>query len=481
MNGRTAIIPLSLAALALAGVLAFRPASQPSVAQAAGPELAVYNQGVALVKETRTLPLKAGAQSVVIKDVAAQIDPSSVQIRSLTDPSGLSVIEQDFEYDLVGAERLLSKYVDQPIQVVTKDGSKYAGTLLSSAGDITLRDEKGQIVVVSRAEVRDFSFPKLPEGLITRPSLVWLVQAAKDGSQDVELTYLTGGLSWAANYVLLLAKDGKSVDLDGWVTLDNQSGATYKDAKLKLVAGNINQVQPMLARAAEKEGVGGAAPALDSVQQRNFFEYHLYEIQNPVTVQDKQTKQIEFVHSPAVPAEKFYVYDGAEGYGFYGSPQLDRGYGADTGIKTVRTMLAFSTGPEGANAQLPKGTVRVYQQDTDGSALLLGEDSIDHTPKGEQVRLYIGDAFDIVGERVQTDFKQIGDTAVQESYKITLRNHKAEAVQVRVTERLYRWSDWTITEESAEHTKLDAQTVEWRLDIPADGEASLTYTVLYRW
>jgi hypothetical protein len=471
---------LVVSALAATVSLCGQAAAPAASAQDSGPELAVYNQGVALVKDVRTVPLQAGTQLVTISDVAAQLDPTSVHFASLTDPTGTAVLEQNFEYDLVGPERLLSKYVDQDIQLVTADGTRYAGTLLSGSGDIILRAADGGITVVSRDQVRDFSFPSLPEGLITRPSLVWLIDADKAGDQDVQITYLTGGISWQANYVLLLAQDGQTLDLDGWVTLDNQSGATYANAKLKLVAGDINQVETQASGAAYDTAKEMALPT-PAVQERGFFEYHLYEVQRPVTVKDNQTKQIEFVTAAAVPATTFYVYDGAAGYYFWGGVQSDPSYGANTGVTQVNTMLSFNTGPEGIDAQLPQGVVRVYQEDVDGSALLLGEDSISHTPKGENVQLYVGDAFDIVGERVQTDYKLIGSSAAEETYEVTLRNHKADDVEVRVVERLYRWSDWEIVEESAEHTDVDSQTVEYRVSVPADGETTVTYTVRYEW
>lgn len=486
MRSRTLLTTILLLIAGIIGMAGFAAipaavnAQEPD--QPAGPEIAVYNQGVALVKDTRSLHLTEGVQPVTITDVAGQLDPTSVHFRSLTDPEGTAVLEQNLEYDLVGPERLLSKYVDQQIEVVTQDGTTYQGTLLSGAQDLILQDADERVVVIRRDNVRDFSFPALPEGLITRPSLVWLVDSAAGGLQDVEIAYLTGGISWQANYVLLLAKDGAGLDLNGWVTLNNRSGATYTDAHLKLIAGDINRATQQMDRGMVKEEYAmPMATAAPQVEERGFFEYHLYEVQRPVTIKDNQQKQIEFVKAVGVPAEKFFVYDGALGWSFYGGLVTDQGYGADTGNKTVRTMLAFSTDEEGVDAQLPRGVVRVYQEDVDGSPLLVGEDNIDHTPKGEEVRLYIGDAFDIVGERVQTDFRRPGDRSLEESYRITLRNHKEEAVEVRVTERMFRWSEWEIIQETAEHTKLDSQQVEWRVQVPADGETVIEYTVRYRW
>ena len=483
MRRQTSLTLIAVTLIALAGITGLSAGQNTAAAANAGPELTVYNQGMALVKDTRTLNLKEGLQTVTVTDVAAQIDPTSVYFKSLTDPAGTAVLEQNFEYDLVGTDKLLTKYVGLPIKVMTKDGTAYAGKLLSGATDIILQDADGQVQVVSRDSVRDFSFPSLPEGLITQPSLVWLVNAAKAGDQQAEISYITNGIGWQATYSLLLAPDGKKFDLNGWITLDNRSGVAYNDAKLKLIAGDVNVVnQPQPAPGAMlKMAAAAAAP---QVAERSFSEYHLYEINRPVTVKDNQTKQIEFITAADVPSEKLYVYSGSEPFTFTAgsTPQTDPGYGADTGIKTVGTILQFTTGKEGVNAALPQGTARVYQQDADGSSLLIGEDNLANTAKNEQVRLYLGNAFDLVGERVQTSFKQVADKVVEESYQITIRNQKpADAVQVRVVEHLYRSSDWEITAESAPHAKLDSQSVEWKLDVPAGGESKLTYTVRYRW
>jgi hypothetical protein len=483
MHRRSILTLIAVALVAFTGVAGLRAGQSTAAAANPGPELTVYNQGMALVKDTRTLSLKEGVQTVTVTDVAAQIDPTSVYFKSLTDPAGTTVLEQNFEYDLVGADKLLSKYVGLPIKVVTEDGTSYAGKLLNGVTDIILQDTSGQVQVISRDRVRDFTFPSLPEGLITQPSLVWMVDAAKAGDQQTEISYITNGIGWQATYSLLLAPDGKKLDLSGWVTLDNRSGAAYKDAKLKLIAGDVNvvgQPQPMQDAMIKMATV---AP-VPQVAERSFAEYHLYEIGRPVTVKDNQTKQIEFITAADVPAEKLYVYSGSEPYGYYAGsgPQPDPAYGADTGIKTVSTILQFDTGKEGVNAALPQGTARVYQEDADGSALLIGEDTIPHTPKNEKVRLNLGNAFDLVGERKQTGFKQVADKVIEESYEIMIRNQKPEeAVQVRVVEHLYRSGDWEIIAESAPHAQIDSQSVEWQLDVPAGGESKLTYTVRYRW
>jgi hypothetical protein len=461
------------------------PAAQ---AQRESVQLTVYNQDLALVSETRLVPLKNGLNSVVFSDVAALIDPTSVSFRSLTDPEGTEVLEQNFEYDLVGSAKLLQKFIDQVIVVQTQDSQTYTGTLLSAVDNVILQGEDGAVTMLSQEQIRNIEFPALPEGLRTRPSLVWLIDAQQAGEHETAVTYLTNGMSWRADYVLLLNEESNAFDLNGWVTLDNRSGASFEDAMLKLVAGDINQVaQQVYSRDVMMTAEAAAMPA-PAVEQREFFEYHLYQVTRPVTVKDNQTKQIEFVAGQNVPATKFYVYDGGAGYAGYGyGPVTDAGYGAQTGNSDVTVMLEFRT-DEASNleTQLPAGRVRLYQNDVDGSPLLVGEDQIDHTPKNETVRLTVGNAFDIVGERVQTNYKPLGDSGAEESFRITLRNHKEEAVEVRVVENLYRWTQWTMVAETldgkpVEHTPRNSQQVEWLVTVPAGGEAVLEYTVQYRW
>lgn len=445
-------------------------------------ELTVYNNDLALVKETRPLTLTLGLNEIRYTNVAALIDPTSVRFSSRTSPTDTRVLEQNFEYDLVGAEKLSEKYVDQPIEVITEDGSVYQGKLLNGIGDIILMTDDGKVSVLRREQIRTFNFPALPDGLITRPTLVWTVDTEKAGAHTTDVTYLTHGIGWRANYVLLLAKDEKSLDLNGWVTLDNRSGVAYQDARLKLVAGDIARATEMGVEKMDYvalEAPRAAAPG-PQVSERGFFEYHLYEVNRPVTVRNNQTKQIEFVTSAGITATKFFVYDGSGiSFGGYG-PVYDQGYGS-AGRTKVNVMLEFTTGKDNnLDAPLPAGVVRIFKPDEDGGPLLIGEDAIDHTPKGEKIELYVGDAFDIVGERTQTDFKRLGDKVVEETFKIVVRNRKESAVEVRVTEHLYRWSQWEIVQASDKgYSKLDAQTIEWRVPVKANDYAEITYTVRY--
>ena len=291
-------------------------------------------------------------------------------------------------------------------------------------------------------------------------------------------------VTWQVDYVLLLAADEETLDLDGWITLSNNSGATFVDAQLKLIAGDLQRVAELRATGdmayPEMEEAMGAAP----VEEREFFEYHLYEIPRPVTVRDNETKQIEFVSATSVPASKFFVYDALQCYTnswycqFYGYANTDPSYGVSSNPK-VMIMVEFDT--DQVEADLPRGRVRLYQEDIDGAALLVGEDTIDHTPQGEIVRLYVGDAFDIVGERIQTDFRRPSENRLEESFEITIRNHKDEPVEVRIVEHLFRWSEWRILSSSDDYEQLDSSTIEFTVTVPANGEVTVTYTVRYQW
>lgn len=455
-------------------------------AQAADDNLAitVYNEGSALVSDRRQFDINAGVSEIAFTDVAARIDPTSVHFQSLTDPEGTVVLEQNYVYDLVNTQALLKKYLDQEIEVITTDGLSYSGTLLSGSDNIILQDDDGRVQVINREATQQFSFPELPDGLITRPSLVWLLSAGQAGTQDVEITYLTGGMSWQADYVLLLGQDDSSIDLDGWITLSNSSGATYENAHLKLVAGDLQRVDE--AGRAAQDMAFAVEESLTSaeVEEREFFEYHLYEIPRPVTVRDNESKQIEFVSAAGVPAEKFFVYDGLQcrnnyWYCYFGGyAQTDPTYGIASNPK-VMVMLEFDT--ENVEADLPRGRIRMYQQDIDGAALLIGEQYIDHTPEGESLRLYVGDAFDIVGERIQIEFRNPSSHVIEEDFEITIRNHKDESVEVRIVEHLLRWSEWKVLRSNQGYTRMDSSTIEFRQRIPANGERTITYTVRYEW
>jgi len=458
-----------------------------------GVEVTVYNQNLGLVREKRKLELKKGIGEIQFTGVAAQIDATSVLFKSLTDPEGVTVLEQNFEYDLLNQQKLLQKYVDKEIVLERFYGEgmekkeRLKGVLLSVKG--------GNIVKIGgKIHVNPpghFILPDLPEGLITRPTLVWKLQTQKGGRHLTELTYLTEGISWKSDYVLVTDKEDEHIDLTGWVTIDNKSGATYKDAKLKLIAGDVHRVapQPRVRRMYAAMPLMSEAAAAPQFKEKSFFEYHLYTLQRPATVKDNQTKQIELVSAHEVPIQKLLIYDGSKGIypGYYDHYRTEASYGTQTN-KKVWVMLEFKNSKENhLGIPLPKGKMRVYKTDPEDQTLqFIGEDEIDHTPKDELVRIYLGDAFDVVGERIQTNFKinrnRFGKAeSVEESFKISLHNHKDTSARVRVVEHMYRWSNWKIPQSSDEWTKKDAKTIEFEVSIAKDEEKIITYTVKYWW
>lgn len=432
----------------------------PAFAQTA---ITVYNQNLALVHETRTLAFPKGVAEVSYPDVAGEIDPTSVQIKINTDPGSLEILEQNFEFDLVNSSKLFQKYLEKNITVVTKNSGALRGELLSAAGqEVVLRQQNGTLQVISRNEILTTEFPQLPEGLRARPTLIWLAENRGKSERELEVSYLTRGVTWHAEYVGVLSPDEKKLNLNGWASIENRSGATYKDARLKLVAGQVNLVaeqrrRPVLARAQQYE-----TAAKEAFQEREFFEYHLYDLQRPATLKNNQQKQITFLDRAQAGVEKIYTYEG----------QRDP--------RNVAVSIRFINAEKnGLGRPLPAGKFRIYKKDADGSVLFLGEDAIAHTPKDEKVSVRIGKAFDIIAERRKTSERRLGDRSREQSFEIKLRNHKKEAVRVTVIERFS--GEWEIRTSSQSPVRKDAEKVEWRLEIPANGESILTYTVLWKW
>jgi hypothetical protein len=426
--------------------------------------LTIYNQDLALVKDMRELSFELGRNEIKFIDVAEKIDPTSVHFQVLNLSDKVYLLEQNYQYDLVSSNKILEKYLDKKIQIITKDGKLYEGSLLSFSSDgFTLMEKEGSIRILNRAEVVDLSFPSLPEGLITRPTLVWLLESKIKGKHEAEVSYLTTGINWHAEYVAVVDKEDKNLELSGWVSIDNRSGATYPEAKLKLIAGEVHRVveRPVMPLyKAEVEALGMGAPP--TFEEKPFFEYHLYTLQFPSTVRDNEVKQISLFPSSWVKVKKTYTYDGAR------EP------------KKVKVNLEFTNSPaEGLGIPLPKGKIRVYKEDVDKSLEFVGEDLIEHTPKDEKVRVYVGDAFDIVGERNRTQFKKISDNVTEETYEIKLRNHKEEKVEVTVIEHLYAYTNWEILESNFKYEKKDANTIEFKIPLEKDQEQFVNYKVRY--
>jgi hypothetical protein len=447
--------------------------------------------GYAMIRQERDVKIATGRSMLKFADVAALIDPTTVTFTSLTEPR-TRVLEQSYQFDLVSTDKLLLKYIDRPIAVERHVGDHVEtvnGTLLSSTDGLLLRTTDGTI-----QSLRDYSsvrFPELPGGLDTRPTLVWDVASPRAGDQRSRVTYQTGGVTWWADYNLIFneGKDANSgvLDLSAWVSIINQSGAAYPNARLKLIAGDVHratpEARPMMMKRAMEMSDAAAAPA-PGFKEQSFFEFHLYTLERPTTLSNNSTKQIElFDQARQIPAKKVLLYNGAGDVYFYASPMTDRNFGAQSN-KKVDVYLEFRNDKQyGLGVPLPAGRIRVSKLDAaDGSLEFIGEDRIDHTPKDEQVRVKLGSAFDVVGERRQTDFSV--DTKAQwmeEQIEIKLRNHKDQPVRVVVKENLYRWSNWKILTKTHEFVKEDARTITFPVEVPKDGETLVRYRVRYTW
>ncbi len=413
--------------------------------------ITAYNDNLALVRDTRHLSLEKGANDVRLADVAALIDPTSV----LLSGDGVGVVEQNFEFDLADGERILQKYLDRELTVVLESGDVHTGRLVSHSSGSLVLVQGDRTMALNRERVDRIDYPELPGGLTTKPTLVWTLNADRAGDHDVTLSYLTRGVSWHAEYVALVNEDDTALELNAWVSLENTSGATYDGARLQLVAGTINRAQP------ERKGrrldfAMGADARAPEFEEESFFEYHLYTLDTPVTVKDRQTKQVALFPAASVgEVEKRYVYRGG---------------------RAVQVRLEFeNAAANGLGLALPKGVVRVYKADSRGGAQLVGEDRIAHTPRDERVELVLGNAFDITGERTVKDVRQIGQRVQDQTVEIVLRNHKDTDVTVKVEEQA--WGDWSVTESTHPYEKESATLLSFEIPVESDGETTLTFTL----
>lgn len=450
--------------------------------------------GYAMIRQERDIELTSGRSTIRFSDVAALIDPTTVTFSSLTDPQNTRVLEQNYQFDLVSADKLMERYLDRKVTIEQLAGEKvqtFTGTLLSTSGGAILKTEAGQVQVVR--QYANAIFPELPGGLITKPTLVWEVTAAKPGVHQTRVTYQTNGITWWSDYNVIFTEgaDANSgvLDVGAWVSIINQSGAGYADAKLKLIAGEVHRAPvpgPVPHRGAKVLEMPVSVPEDAGFEEKAFFEYHLYTLGRPTTLPDNSTKQIElFPMAKAVPCEKVMVYYGLEPAfrGIFGSPMTDRNFGVQSN-KKIDIYLRFKNEEQiGLGIPLPAGRIRVSKMDTaDGSLEFIGEDTIDHTPKNEELLLKLGTAFDLVGERVQTDYQV--DTrreTMDETIVIKLRNHKKEPVKVIAKENLYRWSNWEIRQSSHKYEKIDSRTVHFPVMLEPDKEQTITYQVHYSW
>ncbi len=440
-----------------------------------GVSVTVYNQDFAVVKERREMDIPAGASWVKFQDVATFIDATSVAFQSLTDPAGTKVLEQNYEFDLVSASKLLDKYIDKDVRIITRDGDMVEGKVLNAdAAQIVLKLGDGSVAVVPRGtNVRDIVFGKLPEGLLTKPTLVWRIQSAQAGKQKVRVAYMTTGMDWRADYTLVLAEKEDAIDWAGWVTVNNHCGASFIDAQIKLMAGDVHRVIEEFARDRSVFAAPQAAKGMvdrGGVEEKAFAEYHLYTVNAPSTLADRQTKQIEFVSRDGVTVQKKYFYRGLAN-GWWGTPNNK----VDVEIR-FKNEKAVNMG-----IPLPEGVVRLFKRDADGELQMLGTANIKHTPKDEELKFRMGNAFDVVGQRGVIAQRRPSDRSYEEDVEITLRNHKPEAVTVDVEESMTRYRQWDMLRQSDKGVKRDQGTMVWSTKVGANAESKLTYSVRYTW
>lgn len=485
----------------------------------AEPALTIYNQNFAVVRDTVSLDLKRGVNRVEYTGATMHLEPDSVILRDPTGKRTLQILEQNYRADPVSQELLLSLFEGKTIEFETfrqVDGQQkreiIRGKIIRSGyaphfmglgryGDeysmrqyaLAYSPGTGQPIIEVDGKIRfglpgQPLFPSLGDDTILKPTLTWLIQTDTPGKFDAELSYVTGGMSWEADYNFVAPERGNTVDLIGWVTIDNQSGKSFENAKIKLMAGDVqklrrDEIAPLRAGVA----MGGAMPT-PPVTEKAFEEYHLYTLERPTTLLDRQTKQVEFVRATGIKAEQTYVYDGAKidrvryGGWDYEAIRHNREYGTECNTKVWVMREFVNSETNNLGIPLPKGRLRFYRRDTDGQLEFVGEDTIDHTPRGETIRVFIGNAFDIVGERKRTGYEI--DTIrrwLDESFEIKLRNRKTEPVEIRVVEHLYRGNNWEIIGKSHAFLKTDSDTIEFRVQVKPDEEETVTYKVHYWW
>ena len=430
----------------------------------------IYNGNLGLVKDLREARLPAGVNEVQFTDVAAGIDPTTVHLKSLTDALGLKILEQNYEYDLLTSEKLMEKYVGRKVRLYQGDGTFHEATLLSTNGPIF--EINGQIHMGHYGRL---VLPSLPENLVAKPTLVWLLRNQTARPQRVEASYLTSGITWKADYVMVLNAADSLSDLTGWVTVDNRSGATYGNAALKLVAGDVNRAQePRRDLRALEMAAKAASPAAASrdFASEGFFEYHLYTLDGRTTIKNNQTKQLSLLAASEVPTTKELIYYGAQDY-------YRNSYGVPISNQKIAVYLEVKNSKENRlGLPLPKGKVRVYKADRSGSQQFIGEDWIDHTPKDEKVKIKMGNAFDLVGERTQKEFRKLGAGLYEVEWEISLRNHKDAPQTVTVIEPVP--GDWQVLSSSHAYEKIEAHTLKYQIPVPKDGATKVAYRVRIR-
>jgi hypothetical protein len=476
---------------------------------AMSPALTIYNQQFAVVRDGLALDLKTGQNHVEVTDITGHVEPDSVILRSLDEGRRLQILEQNYRNDPVSEQLLLSLYEGKTIDFLAPDKTITQGKIIRSGfvpHATTLYGQRyyqtqaayvqegaGQPVIEVNGKLQ-FTlpgqplFPALADDTVLKPTLSWELETDKAGKANAELSYVTGGMNWEASYNVVAPTKGTDLELVGWVTLDNQSGKTFRDAHIKLMAGDVNKIQQNeFSRLQMMTSAGAAMVEGPQVTEKAFDEYHLYTLERPTTLHDRETKQVEFVRAAGVKSKTAYVYDGWK---------VDANF-RSWPMETIRTQEAFGTQfnskvwvmQEFKNSSenhlgmpLPKGRVRFYRRDDDSQLEFTGENEIDHTPKDELIRIYTGNAFDITGERHRQDYKlNTAARYVDESFEIKVRNHKTTPVEVRIVEHLYRWNTWEISKTSDPFKKVDGQTAAFTVQVPPDTEKVVTYLVHYSW
>jgi hypothetical protein len=413
----------------------------------------IYNTDLAVIKLIEDMDFTRGMQTISYTDVAERIDPTSVRLKALQ--GNVTIKEQDYRYDLVNSQKILQKYIDKNITVTLKGGVNVSGILQSATGDIVLKSADGKLSIIRADALERFDFPELPGGLVTRPTLFWKVNSDRDGKTPAEVSYLTSGFSWHAEYTAVVNTQETEMELSALVSLENNSGASYENALLKLVAGDIHRAQvPPAPRFGVEKTLAAESVAF---QERGLFEYHLYELSGRTTIDNAEIKQLSLFSPTAAKIKKLFTYDGAK------NP------------KDVTVNVEFvNSEKDGLGMPLPAGKVRVFKRDTDNALELVGEDSIDHTPKNEKVRLVLGNAFDLAGERRVTETRSISSHMNEQKVEISFRNHKDQPVTITAVEHF--WGDWDITQKTANFVKKDAYTAEFTVTVPSNGESVISYT-----
>lgn len=468
-------------------------AALATAAAAQGPALTIYNQNFAVVRDRLQLDLQQGSNDVQFAGVTGLLEPDSVVLRDPTGSVQLAILEQNYRADTISQDLLLRHFEGKEIEFVVPTSQGEERRVRGKIVRAPLQPG-GQPIVEVDGQLRFWLpgsplFPALADDAILHPTLSWKLHAAVAAKVAGEISYITGGLSWQASYNLIAPEKGDTVDVVGWITIDNRSGKVFPQATIKLMAGDVHKIQPTGGPTSGSDGflVAGMRGPAPQVTEKAFDEFHLYSLPLPTTLHDKQKKQVEFIRALGVVAKAIYVYDGAalgayRGWNF----EMIRNqpdYGTQSNGK-VWVMREFeNSAANGLGLPLPKGRLRFYRRDdADGRLEFTGENTIDHTPKDERLRVYTGDSFDLVGERKRTDFDSYQDRKlIEEEFEVRVRNKKAEAVEVRIVEHLYRWSSWTVLRQSHEHIKTDAQTIEYRVQVPPNGEQVVTYRVRYTW